>query len=54
MDPLRVYALLQEACQALEQMGDHAIAAHVGQSMALIEDRYGVGHDHLDVGAEFK
>jgi hypothetical protein len=49
MDPLRVYVMLQEACRALEQMGDHAVAAHVGQSMALIEEKYGVGHDHLDI-----
>ena len=48
MDPLRIYALLQEACQSLEQSGDFAIAAHVGHSMALIEQKYGVGEDHLD------
>lgn len=50
MDPLRVYKLLQEACRELEAIGDHAIAAHVGHSMALIERKYGVGHDHLDLG----
>ena len=48
MDPLGVYALLQEACRELETNGDHAIAAHVGHSMALIQGKYGVGEDHLD------
>ena len=50
MTPLGVYALLQEACRELEAMGDHAIAAHVGHSMALVERKYGVGEDHLDIG----
>ncbi len=49
MDPLRIYSLLQEACRALEQAGDHGIAAHVGHSMALVQEKYGVGVDHLDV-----
>ena len=48
MDALRIYSLLQEACRALEQAGDHAIAAHVGHGMAMIEEKYGVGKDHLD------
>ena len=51
MDPLGVYALLQEACRALERNSDHAIAAHVGHAMALIERKYGVGEDHLDLDA---
>lgn len=49
MDPLRIYALLQEACRSLEEAADFAIAAHIGQSMALIQSKYGVGHDHLEV-----
>ncbi|KQN28730.1 hypothetical protein ASE88_06780 [Sphingomonas sp. Leaf38] len=44
----RVYALLQEACSALETSEDHAIAAYVGFAMALVEEKYGVGQDHLD------
>lgn len=43
-----VYSLLQQACRALEKAGDHAIAAYVGQSMALVQAKYGVGRDHLD------
>lgn len=49
MDALRIYSLLQEACRALEAAGDHGIAAHVGHSMALIQEKYGVGQDHLDI-----
>ena len=49
MSPLGVYALLQEACRELDRNGDHAIAAHVGHAMALIERKYGVGEDHLDL-----
>lgn len=48
MDADRVYALLQEACRMLEGADDHAIAAYVGQSMALVQAKYGVGRDHLD------
>lgn len=44
----RVYSLLQEACLALETSEDHAIAAYVGFAMALVQDKYGVGQDHLD------
>ena len=49
MDALRIYSLLQEACRALEEAGDHGIAAHVGHSMALVQEKYGVGQDHLDM-----
>jgi hypothetical protein len=48
LDAARVYALLQEACRALERSGDTAIVAHVGHCMALIQQAYGVGSDHLD------
>lgn len=48
MIPLRVYALLQESCRELDSTSDHAIAAHVGYAMALIERKYGVGGDDLD------
>lgn len=51
MDALRIYSLLQEACRALEDAGDHAITAYVGHSMALVHERYGVGQDHLDIPA---
>ena len=44
----RIYALLQEACAALETSDDHAIAAYVGFAMSLVEEKYGVGHDHLE------
>ena len=49
MDALRIYSLLQEACRALEHAGDHAIAAHVGHIMALVQEKYGVCEDHLDI-----
>lgn len=48
MNASRVYALLQEACRSLEEGEDHAIAAYVGLSMALVQEKYGVGQDHLD------
>jgi len=48
MGATRVYGLLQEACTALEATEDHAIAAYVGFAMALVEEKYGVGHDHLE------
>lgn len=48
MNADRTYSLLQEACRALEDAGDHAIAAYVGMSMALIHEKYGVGQDHLE------
>jgi hypothetical protein len=48
MAATRIYALLQEACAALEASEDHAIAAYVGFAMALVEEKYGVGHDHLE------
>jgi hypothetical protein len=48
MNAARTYELLQEACRALEPAGDHAIAAYVGVSMAMVEEKYLVGHDHLD------
>ena len=47
MDADRVYALLQEACRRLEEEREYAISAYVGHAMAMIESRYGVGHDHL-------
>lgn len=47
MNATRVYSLLQEACRALEDAGDHAIAAYVGLGMALVQEKYGVGQDHL-------
>lgn len=47
MDAQRVYALLQQACMLLEDAGNYHIAAHVGQAMALVEERYAVGGDHL-------
>lgn len=48
MDAGRIYGLLQEACRALEDAGDHAISAYVGASMAMIQEKYAVGQDHLD------
>lgn len=50
MDPLRVYALLQDACLQLDRANDHAIAAQVSYAMALVSEKYGVGQDHR--GAE--
>lgn len=47
LDAVRVYALLQEACRALEDADEHAISAYVGQSMAMIEQRFGIGIDHI-------
>lgn len=47
MDASRVYALLQEACRMLEAADEYAISAFVGHGMAMVEERYGVGGDHL-------
>lgn len=46
-DATAVYDMLQSACKTLEGWGDHSIAAVVSQAMAMVEDRYGVGTDHL-------
>lgn len=51
MNPTHVYSVLQDACRALEASDDHAIAAYVGLAMALVQDKYGVGQDHLEVNA---
>ena len=48
MNATRVYSLLQAACRALEDAGEHAISAYVGLVMAMINEKYGVGQDHLD------
>ncbi len=48
MNAARTYTLLQEACRALEAAGDHAIAAYVGVSMAMVQEKYVVGRDHLE------
>ena len=45
----RVYALLQEACAALETAEDHAIAAYVGFAMSLVEEKYGLDQGALDL-----
>lgn len=47
MDPQHIYSLLQQACSALDDTGEHAIAAHVSYAMSLVTDRFGVGRDHL-------
>ena len=44
----RAVAASDEACAALETSDDHAIAAYVGFAMSLVEEKYGVGHDHLE------
>lgn len=48
MNANRVYSLLQDACQALDAAEDHAIAAHVGLAMALIQDAYALDDETLD------
>ena len=48
MNAARTYELLQEACQALEEAGDHAISAYVGVSMAMVQAKYKVGRHHLE------
>ena len=48
MDVLHAYALLRDACQALDQSGDHAAAAHIGQGMALLEARYDIDPDAIN------
>jgi hypothetical protein len=51
MDAVKVYTQLQVACRALEEAGEHGIAAHISYAMALVHDRFGVGEDHLpDLG----
>lgn len=52
MNADRVYALLQDACRSLEDAGDFAIAAYVGLGMALMHEKYGVGHDHDSTGTD--
>lgn len=49
-EPIAVYNMLQQACRQLESWHDHSIAAVVSQAMAMIQDRYGVGSDHLGSG----
>lgn len=48
MDTSAIYSHLQAACRALEDTGDHAIAAHVGHAMAMVTRKYGIGRDHLE------
>lgn len=48
MNAARIHSLLQEACRALEDAGDDAIAAYVGNGMAMVEEKYGVGQDQRD------
>ncbi len=50
MNAPQVYSMLQQACRALEEAGDYAIAAYVGQGMALIDEKYRLGHDLVDGG----
>lgn len=52
MDATKVYALLQAACRMLEANGDHATSAYVGQAMAMVKARHGVGRDHLTVDGD--
>lgn len=47
-DATAVYDMLQNACKHLETWGDHSIAAVVSQAMAMVQDRYDVGIDHLN------
>ena len=49
-DATAVYDMLQAACKTLESWNDHSIAAIVSQAMAMVQDRYGVGIDHLGGG----
>jgi hypothetical protein len=49
-DATAVYDMLQTACKTLESWNDHSIAAMVSQAMAMVQDRYGVGLDHLGGG----
>lgn len=49
MDATLIYDLLQQACRLLETANEHHVAAHVSQAMALIQARYGVGRDDLEV-----
>ncbi|MEG3084145.1 hypothetical protein U1707_10875 [Sphingomonas sp. PB2P12] len=51
MNASSVYALLQEACRALDAAEDHAIAAYVGCAMTLIEEKYDVVADRSDTFA---
>lgn len=50
MDAVRVYALLEEACHLLDEAEEYAIAAHVGQSMIMMEARFGPFHTPSDHG----
>ena len=48
VEPEQIYDHLQAACKLLENGNDHAIAAMVSHCMAMVNERYGVGSDHLD------
>lgn len=48
MDAAHVYALLREACHLLDGNEEHAIAALVGQSMAMLARRYSLPEDRQD------
>ena len=52
MDALKVHLLLREACQLLDDDGDHAIAAYVGLGMSLLEDKYNIAADDSDTIAD--
>ncbi|MEN2785535.1 hypothetical protein ACFOKI_12035 [Sphingomonas qilianensis] len=46
MNASDLYSLLNDACQQLDDKGDHAIAAYVGLAMALVADKYDIDTDN--------
>ncbi|WP_158638029.1 hypothetical protein [Sphingomonas ginsenosidivorax] len=48
MNAQLIYSMLNDACRALEESGEHVIAAYVGQGMALIDEKYALGHERID------
>lgn len=51
MNAIRVYSLLHDACQTLDAAEDHAIAAHVGFAMALLQQKYDIDETQMDQSA---
>ena len=50
MDALHAYALLRDACHALDGTGDHAVAAYIGHGMSLLETKYAIDPNAIVCG----
>ena len=52
MNAFEVHGLLHKACEALDDEGDHAIAAYVGLALSLLVDKYGISTDDAENQAD--